>query len=185
MIHEEYGTATGPGTVRIERYLPGPVERIWAYLTESEKRRKWLAAGEMELRVGGSVEHRFVHSELSAEKHPSAKYEGFEEGHTIFGTVLRCDPPRVLSYTWGHGAEDSEVTFELEPRGDEVLLIVTHRRLRSHAEMSSVAGGWHTHLGLLIDHLQGRPPRGFWSSHAAVEAEYARRLAGAAPAGAR
>lgn len=184
MNHEEYGTTTGPGAVRIERYLPGPVERIWAYLTESEKRRKWLAAGEMELRVGGSVEHHFVHSELSAEQHPSAKHEGFREGHTIFGTVLRCDPPRVLSYTWGHGHGDSEVTFELEPRGDEVLLVVTHRRLRSHPEMSSVAGGWHTHLGLLMDHLEGRPPRGFWSSHAAVEAEYARRLAGAAPHGA-
>lgn len=34
----EYGVVTEPGTVRIQRVLPGPIERVWAYLTESEKR---------------------------------------------------------------------------------------------------------------------------------------------------
>jgi hypothetical protein len=56
--NEAPGTATGPGELRIERWLPGPAERIWAYLTDSEKRGAWLAPGEMELRVGGRVEHR-------------------------------------------------------------------------------------------------------------------------------
>ena len=32
------GTSTEPGTVRLERLLPGPIERAWAYLTESDKR---------------------------------------------------------------------------------------------------------------------------------------------------
>ena len=29
-----YATATAANAVRIERLLPGPIERIWAYLTE-------------------------------------------------------------------------------------------------------------------------------------------------------
>ncbi len=55
----EYGVVTEPRTVYFERLLPGPIERVWAYITESEKRGKWLATGEMELRVGGRVDLKF------------------------------------------------------------------------------------------------------------------------------
>lgn len=182
--NEALGTSAAPGEVRIERWLPGPVERIWAYLTDSEKRGTWLAPGEMELRVGGRVEHRFRHADLSHETQPPAKYGSYEAGHTMHGTVTRCEPPRLLSYTWGDGSEDSEVAFELFPvDGGEVKLVVTHRRLRSREGMANVAGGWHTHLGILLDRLEGRAPRGFWSTHARLEAEYARQLADATPAG--
>ncbi|HEX8429697.1 MAG TPA: SRPBCC family protein [Longimicrobium sp.] len=177
---EEYGAATEPGTVRIERYLPGPVERIWAYLTDGAKRGTWLAPGEMELRVGGRVEHHFRHADLSLEKTPPARYGDYAGGHTLTGTITRLDPPRLLSYTWGNEADDSEVTFELIPHGDEVILVVTQRRLRSPEGMANVAAGWHVHVGILLDHLAGRGPRGFWSSHAREEAEYTRRFAGAA-----
>ena len=58
----EYATVTGPNTVRLERLLPGPIERVWAYLTEPEKRAKWFAGGPMEVRVGGRVEFKFRHA---------------------------------------------------------------------------------------------------------------------------
>ena len=48
----EYGVVTEPRTIRMERLLPGPIERVWDYLTDSAKRGKWFAAGKMELRVG-------------------------------------------------------------------------------------------------------------------------------------
>jgi hypothetical protein len=89
--------------------------------------------------------------------------------------VTRWEPPRLLSHTWGDG---SEVTFELSPQGGQVLLVLTHRRL-TPTEMCSVAGGWHTHLGILVDDLGGRTPQPFWSTHARLEAEYERRLAAA------
>jgi uncharacterized protein YndB with AHSA1/START domain len=104
---------------------------------------------------------------------PPDKYRKYADGVTIHGRVTRCDPPRVLSYTWG---EASEVTFELTPQGEAVLLVLTHRRLGDRATMLSVAGGWHTHLGILIDHLNGREPRPFWSTHSRLEAEYDKRL---------
>lgn len=34
----DYGMIIEPGTLRIQRLLPGPIERVWAYLTESDKR---------------------------------------------------------------------------------------------------------------------------------------------------
>jgi uncharacterized protein YndB with AHSA1/START domain len=33
---EAYGEMIEPTTLKIQRLLPGPIERIWAYLTDSE-----------------------------------------------------------------------------------------------------------------------------------------------------
>ena len=35
---DDHGVVTAPGTLRMERLLPGPIERVWAYITEPEKR---------------------------------------------------------------------------------------------------------------------------------------------------
>ena len=66
-------------TVEMERPLPGPIERVWEHLTQSEL----LATG-----LG----------ETSRE-------------------IRRCEPPAVLEYAWNG----------LEPRGQDVLLKLTHR----------------------------------------------------------
>ncbi len=176
----ELGVVTEAGTVRFERLLPGPIERVWSYLTESEKRGTWLATGAMEQRVGGSVTFHFHHADLSPVKEETpARYKEIEDGVTTTGQITRCDPPRLLSMTWGGlPGKGSEVTFELEPRGDKVLLTLTHRRLADRTNMLSVAGGWHTHLAILSDNLNGVTPRPFWSSHAKVAAEYERRIPG-------
>jgi uncharacterized protein YndB with AHSA1/START domain len=175
----DYGVFTEPGTVRFERLLPGPIERVWTYLTESDKRGTWLATGEMELRVGGLVELNFRHADLSpqAESIPE-KYKQYEYGTSFTGRITACDPPRLLSHTWGEETgEESEVTFELFPRGEQVLLVLTHRRLGDDRDLLlSVASGWHTHLGILIDRLNDRVPQGFWSVHTRMEEEYERRL---------
>lgn len=170
---DEHGIASEPDTFRIERILPGPLERVWAYLTEPEKRRKWFGAGPMELRVGGRVALQFRFSELTTEKTPPNNDDSCE----VPGRVTRCDPPRLLSYTWGDGPGASEVTFELAHKGNGVLLVITHRRLGDIGKMISVASGWHTHLDILADCLSGRSPRPFWTTKARMEEQYGRRLA--------
>jgi uncharacterized protein YndB with AHSA1/START domain len=173
----EFGVVPEARTLRLQRLLPGPIERVWAYLTESEKRGKWLARGPMELRVGGRVELNFRNAELSPHKEtPPDRYKDRGAG-SLRGRITLCDPPRLLSYTWNEDSgAPSEVTFELTPQDADVLLVLTHRRLGDRTAMLSVAGGWHTHLGILIDHLNGREPRPFWSTYARLEAEYERRL---------
>ncbi|NMO19041.1 SRPBCC family protein [Pyxidicoccus fallax] len=170
----DYGVVAGAGTVRFQRVLPGPIERVWEYLTVPEKRGKWLASGPMELRVGGRVELQFLHASLSP-RHPEPtpeRYKQFENGCSLAGIVTACEPPRLLSYTWGG---DSEVTFELSPRGRDVMFVLTHRRLdRKH--LANVASGWHTHLGILEDTLHEVEVRPFWSTHTRMEAEYTQRF---------
>ena len=62
----EYGVVTSPTSLCFTRVLPASVERVWAFLTESDKRGLWLATGDMELREGGGVTLRFVHADLSS-----------------------------------------------------------------------------------------------------------------------
>jgi uncharacterized protein YndB with AHSA1/START domain len=172
----DYGTILEAGAIRFERLLPGPIERVWAYLTESDKRGKWLATGAVQPWVGGGVELHFRHADLSPQKEAiPEKYRQYENGANFTAEVTRWEPPRLLSHSWADG---SEVTFELTEQGEGVLLVLTHRRL-TPAEMQSVAGGWHTHLGILVDHLNGRTPQPFWSTHARLESEYERRVAAA------
>jgi uncharacterized protein YndB with AHSA1/START domain len=171
---ESYGVVTAPDTVRLERLLPGPIERVWSYLTESGKRGQWLATGEMQLEVGGRVEHTFRNSSLTGhDDPPPAKYEKCGAESTMHGTITKCDPPKLLSYTWGEDSgENSEVTFELSRQGDKVRLLVTHSRLASRSDMIGVAAGWHAHIGILIDRLDNRKPESFWPTHMRLEAEY-------------
>lgn len=173
-----YGVVTGPQTVRLERELPGPIERVWAYLTEPEKRAKWLAGGAMELRVGGAVSLQFHHASLTPyNETPPDKYKAMECGHSLAGTVTACEPPRLLAYTWGEGGDDpSEVTFELTAKSERVLLVVTHRRLCERKIMVSVAAGWHIHVDILEAALLGAAPPRFWDGHGALEQEYDKRL---------
>src|SRR5690606_37538578 len=64
-MNDEHAHLPEPGTLVFRRVLPGPVERVWAFLVEPEKRRLWLAGGEMEPRPGGKVALHFRHAELS------------------------------------------------------------------------------------------------------------------------
>jgi uncharacterized protein YndB with AHSA1/START domain len=175
----DHGVVTEAGAIRFERVVRGPIERVWAYLTEWEKRKQWLAAGDMELRIGGRVELFFRHADLSWNKEPTPEeFKKFEDGCHQHGRITRCDPPRLLSFTWNDcfGTE-SEATFELTPLDDdEVLLVLTHRRLGERAAMVSVAAGWHTHLGILVDRLDRREPRPFWSAYARFSGEYEKML---------
>lgn len=179
-MNDKKGVFTEPGTVRFERILPGPAERVWKYLTQSELKAKWLSAGDVETEVGGKVEHQFDHPRLSPEDDPfPEKYKDLEAGDSSHGIVTQCEPPHLLSYTWAEGdGTGSEVTFELFPEdNNKVKLVLTHQQLPDEKEVQlGVGAGWHTHLGILIDVLEGKTPKGFWKVHMPLEKEYERLL---------
>ena len=173
----KYGERIDKTTVRFERMLPGPIERVWEYLTDAEKRATWLCGGITESQVGGKVEMLFHNASLSSKPDidKPTKYKDMPEKVAFGGTVTKYDPPNALSHTWDFENEQSEVCYELETVDDEVRLVLTHRRLNSSEEVLSVSGGWHTHLDILEDVLEGREPEAFWKTHAPIEAEYERR----------
>lgn len=167
----DYGALTEPATLTIQRLLPGPIERIWAYLTESELRSQWLAAGRMEMKVGASFELVWRNDELTDP--PGRRPSGFSGEHRMQSRITELEPPRRIAFAW-EGSGD--VSFELEPKGSQVLLTVVHRRLPDRATMLLVGAGWHMHLDLLVARATGRAPEPFWDGWSRLRTEYDRRL---------
>lgn len=168
---DAYGVLTEPGTLKIQRLLPGPIERVWAYLTESDLRRQWLAAGEMEMKVGAPVELVWRNDELTNPfgERPS----GFPDEHRMQSRITELDPPRRLAIAW-EGSGD--VSFELDPKGNEVLLTVIHRRLPDRATTLMVGAGWHMHLDILVARATGKQAEPFWDGWGRLQKEYDRRM---------
>jgi uncharacterized protein YndB with AHSA1/START domain len=167
-----YGVLSEPATLTIERILPGPVDLVWAALVESELRRQWLAAGDMEMKLGTVFEFVWRNDELT--DRPVTRPPGFAAEHRMRSRITELDPPRKLSFTW-EGSGD--VSFALEPKGDKVLLTVTHRRLADRATLLGVSAGWHMHLDILVARAAGFEPEPFWDGWIRLRKEYDRRLA--------
>ena len=76
------------------------------------------------------------------------------EGPGFDGTMVTCDPPRVLEFFWG---KDS-LRFELEPTGEGTVLTLTD----TFDELGKAArdgAGWHVCLDRFDFVLDGTSPR--------------------------
>ncbi|HZZ17831.1 MAG TPA: SRPBCC family protein [Opitutaceae bacterium] len=178
--NEENGQFTKPSELRIIRILPGPIERVWDFLTDPEKRSRWFAGGPMEQRNGGKMTLYFHHKNLAPQETPPEPYAKFHDpGASMEGTVLRCEPPHLLSYTFGSSG-DSDVTFELTEQGKNVMLVLTHRsRGEDVPDMGDFGAGWHTHVAHLVALLEGDKAPPFWPMHASLKPVYERLRAAA------
>ena len=168
---DAYGELVEPTTLKIQRLLPGPIERVWAYLTDSELRRQWLASGEMELRPDAPFELTWHNDELSDP--PGQKPEGFGSEHKMQSVITELDPPRRLAFAWNN---TGGVSFELEPKGRDVLLTLVHRRLPDRSMLLMVAAGWHAHLDVLAARAKGQSPAPFWDAWVRLRKEYDQRV---------
>lgn len=163
-------------TLRLERILPGSPERVWAYLTEADKRAQWFSGGTTMTEKGQVATLHFQHSDFADEPTPEKYKEMDKGGFKSDVTVLTYDPPRELAYTWPEGDNISEVTFELSPEGGDTRLVLTHRRIGTTDYMVSFASGWHSHFDALGQVLDGKKPKGFWTNVLRLERDYAAAL---------
>jgi uncharacterized protein YndB with AHSA1/START domain len=168
---DAYGALIEPATLKIQRLLPGPIERVWAYLTESELRRQWFAAGDMEMKVGAPFEFVWRNNELT--NPPGQRPAGSPDEHRMQSRIIDVDPPRKLAFTFGNSGE---VSFELEPKDSNVLFTVIHRRLPDRGTIMKVGPGWHMHLDVLVARMTGTKPEPFWDGISRLQKEYERRL---------
>jgi uncharacterized protein YndB with AHSA1/START domain len=119
----------GEVTLRFTRRLPHPPAKVWRALTEPEHLAAWFPTTiEGELTPGSALRFSFREMNLP----------GFD------GSVLACDPPKLLAISWG----DERLRFELEPDDHGTVLSFS----ASFAEIGRAArdaAGWHTCLDLL------------------------------------
>ena len=138
----------------IDCTLAGEPERVWPYLTRQEGLSTWLADGAIEPRLEGSVRLRFP---------MGAALVRSENGGLIYGQVDRCEPYRLLSFSWmdtsrdvqkpHFGASVTHVTFALTQCDQQTVLKLTHTGVSAKL-LSKIGAGWHAHLRRLINRAQ-------------------------------
>ena len=144
--HGELGTVH---SVKFARLLPGPIDKVWAHLTNPALLPAWYGEDSViEPRAGGAV--RLL-------------------GGHIRGVVTQWRPPKdgeaKLTYTWNvFGPDDapdavsaypeSYPTFELKTEGTIVQLTFTHFPVLERF-VAQNAMGWHTMLDMLEAALKG------------------------------
>jgi len=154
-----------PDTIRLERTLDAPVEKVWRYLTEAELRSQWFMGG-TDATPGGEFDLLVDHDKLSDDKdvpYPES-YAEFK-GAVWTEQVIRFDPPRLLETTF-QGGKNGTVTYELSPDGDRTHLVLTHSGITSPVGAQDFGSGWNSHLTVLEERLAGRGVKDFWALHA-------------------
>lgn len=134
----------GRDAVRYERVYPHAPERVWRALIEPGSIKAWFPAA-----IEGL-------SEAVSKRKPGEKlrfvFEG-EDGPTLEGELVACDPPRLLEYTWASDLLRFELT-ELEGGKHCKLVFTVSFEERSHAARD--ASGWHACLDDLERALDGK-----------------------------
>jgi uncharacterized protein YndB with AHSA1/START domain len=141
MVH---GETTGP-IVQVRRRVRASAEEIFDLWTKPDLMVRWMSPfpgavdckASCDLRPGGAF--RLVMSSQEASR-------------DVSGTYVEIDRPRKLVFTWTGPLTNNVntlVTVELDPRGDETDLVLTHERLPTTAMLEGHTKGW----GHILDHL--------------------------------
>ena len=173
----QFGEIIAPTTFRLERTLKAPIDRVWSYFVDGDKRSRWFTGGDSFSANGQAFSILFAHRNITNEK-PPERWAQMESGEfPMTGRVLAFDPPRLLAITWGDGEEHvSEVRFEFTAQGEETLLRLTHTKIDSDAALRDFAGGWTAHMETLATVLAGQPANHFWADVVAAHEAYETRL---------
>jgi uncharacterized protein YndB with AHSA1/START domain len=138
------GESTGP-VVQIRRRVRAGAEEIFDLWTKPDLMVRWMSSypgaveckASCDLRPGGAFS--LVMSSAGSSK-------------DVSGTYVQIDRPRKLVFTWIGPLTNNVntlVTVELNPRGDETDLVLTHERLPTPAICEGQPRGW----GIILDHL--------------------------------
>jgi uncharacterized protein YndB with AHSA1/START domain len=133
------------GIVQIRRRIKAEAEQIFELWTRPDLMARWMSPfpgavdckASCDFRPGGAFRLVMTSEDLSRE---------------VSGTYLQIDRPRKLVFTWMGPLTNhvnTLVTLELNPRGDETDLVLTHERLPTDAIVEGHTKGW----GHILDHL--------------------------------
>ncbi len=123
--------STGAKAVlRFERFLPRPLDEVWRAVTDPVELRGWFPTRiEIERwETGADLVHHF-------DGQPFAP---------LPGTVIECDPPRRLVFTWG----DDTIGFELSTAEGGTIFVLTEELGVEKAARN--AAGWEECLARLV-----------------------------------
>jgi len=138
------GDTTGP-IVQLRRRVKATAEEIFELWTKPDLMARWMSPfpdavdckASCDFRLGGSYSLVMASQDSSRE---------------VSGTYVQIDRPRKLVFTWMGPLTNhvtTLVTVELNSRGDETELVLTHERLPTPEMHIGHTKGW----GHILDHL--------------------------------
>lgn len=157
---EENSMVDRPNYVYVT-YIESSPERVWEALTDADLTAQyWGHSNVSDWQVGSSWEHQRIDGSGIAD---------------VIGTVREADPPRRLCMTFaapsGTPADETVVTFDIEPFHEIVRLTVTHEGVPDDA-WEAVSSGWPAVCANLKSLLETGHvlPRAPWEMHAELGA---------------
>jgi uncharacterized protein YndB with AHSA1/START domain len=133
-------------TLRFERKLDHPPDKVWRVLTEAEWLSKWFPADiHGEWTVGAPLRFEFRGGEG----------DGLDESE-LQGEVLAVDPPRLLEFRWGDGV----LRCELKETANGCTLVFSES-FTDGSIAARNAAGWEWCLGNLDQVLRDVAPTPF------------------------
>ncbi len=136
-------------------YIKTTPEKIWEAITNPEFARQYW----------GGLEN-------VSDWQPGSKWRhvDYKDGTVmLIGEVLESVPPKRLVLTWADPddrADESRVTFEIEPIEDMVRLIVIHGDFKPGSKMEpKVCRGWPRVLSSLKSFLETGKGLNVWAGH--------------------
>jgi uncharacterized protein YndB with AHSA1/START domain len=152
----------GRPAVRFVRTYPHPVERVWQAIADADELRHWFPCSvALEQRAGGTITYFADDPNLGSGQaegeQPSGAATG-PDGPAVWGTgtVLVCEPPHRLAYTWG----GDELHYELEEVGDGGCRLTFINVLQRADTAARSGAGWTVCLHALQRAVDGNPGDG-------------------------
>jgi uncharacterized protein YndB with AHSA1/START domain len=163
-MYGSYATIENRPTLKFERRLSHPVDRVWRAITDPGELEHWFPSKVIVDRLKPGAEMTFEFEDMPLDA-PS----------TMAGRVTDLDPPRVFAFYWG----EDHLRFELEPAGGaEGCTLSLTVALDTRDKAARDAAGWHVCLDRLEQRLGEESAGGEWRDY---YDEYQRR---GVPAGA-
>jgi uncharacterized protein YndB with AHSA1/START domain len=136
---------TAAPVVQIRRRVKASAEQIFDLWTKPDLMARWMSP------FPGAVDCK-----ASCDPRPGGAFSlvmsSKEANREVSGTYVQVDRPHKLVFTWTGPLTNNVntlVTVELNPRGDETDLVLTHERLPTPLIVEGHTMGW----GHILDHL--------------------------------
>ncbi len=118
-------------SIKRELMVPQSRDEVWRALTDRAALAEWMFPNDFETRVG----HRFT---FQVPPNPQAKFDGL----VVHCEILKCVPPKELSFSWIAGEIDTRVDYRLEDTGSGTRIFFEQSGFDHEHAYQGAGYGW-------------------------------------------